>query len=57
MQTPAEGADKKRKKCKGNNVKMSRDFKRKHISLKATNKIKKGQEIFNTYGSGFRIVR
>jgi hypothetical protein len=51
------GVDKRRKKCKGNNVKMSRDFTRRHISLKATKKIKKGQEIFNTYGSGFRIVR
>jgi hypothetical protein len=50
------GADRKRKKCKGNNVKMNRDFRRKHIKLKATKKIKKGDEIFNTYGSGFRIV-
>jgi SET domain-containing protein len=41
------------------NVKATivRDFARKRISLKATRKIKKGQEIFNTYGSGFRIVR
>jgi hypothetical protein len=51
------GADKRRKKCKGNNVKMARDFARRHISLKATKKIKRGDEIFNTYGSGFRIVR
>jgi hypothetical protein len=51
------GADKKRKKCKGNNVKLARDFRRKHISLKATKKIKKGAEIFNAYGAGFRIVR
>jgi hypothetical protein len=36
------GADKKRKKCKGNNVKMTRDFARQRISLKATKKIKKG---------------
>jgi hypothetical protein len=50
------GADKKRKNCKGNNVKMARDFARKRISLKATKKIKKGDEIFNTYGPGFRIV-
>jgi hypothetical protein len=50
------GKDKKRKKCKGNNVKMNRDFRRKHIKLKATKKIKKGDEIYNTYGSGFRIV-
>jgi hypothetical protein len=51
------GADKRRKKCRGNNVKLARDFARKRISLKATKKIQKGDEIFNTYGSGFRIVR
>jgi hypothetical protein len=51
------GVDKKRKRCKGNNVKLARDFRRKRISLKATKKIKKGDEIFNTYGSSFRIVR
>ena len=50
------GADKKRKRCKGNNVKLARDFARKQIKLKATKKIKRGDEIFNTYGSGFRIV-
>ena len=51
------GADKKRKKCKGNNVKLARDFARKRISLKATKKIKRGDEIFNTYGASFRVVR
>ena len=51
------GADKKKKTCKGNNVIMKRDFRRKHISLKATKKIRRGDEIFNTYGSSFRIVR
>jgi hypothetical protein len=51
------GSDKRRKKCKGNNVKMARDFARNRISLKATKKIRKGQEIFNTYGGSFRIVR
>jgi hypothetical protein len=50
------GADKRRKKCKGNNVKLARDCASKRISLKATKKIKRGDEIFNTYGSGFRIV-
>ena len=50
-------ADKRRKKCKGNNVKLARDFARRKINLKATKKIKRGEEIFNSYGSGFRIVR
>jgi hypothetical protein len=51
------GADKTRKRCKGNNVKIARDFRRKTIAPKATKKIKRGDEIFNTYGGGFRIVR
>jgi hypothetical protein len=51
------GADKKKKKCKGNNSKIARDFTRRLISLKATKKIKKGEEVFNSYGPGFRIVR
>jgi hypothetical protein len=50
------GPDKKRKRCKGNNVKIARDFRRKKIALKATKKIKRGDEIFNTYGVGFHIV-
>ena len=50
-------ADKRRKKCKDNNVKLARDFRRRKIALKATKKIKRGEEIFNSYGSGFRIVR
>jgi hypothetical protein len=52
------GADKKAKRCKGNNVKIKRDFRRKTISLRVGEKaIKKGDEIFNTYGGGFKIVR
>jgi hypothetical protein len=52
------GADKKAKRCKRNNVKIKRDFGRKTITLRVgKNPIKKGEEIFNTYGSGFRIVR
>ena len=51
------GADKKKKRCKGNNVKIARDFRRKKIALKARKNIKKGDEIFNTYGAGHRIVR
>jgi hypothetical protein len=52
------GADKKAKRCKGNNVKIKRDFRRRTIVLRAgKKKIKRGEEIFNTYGSGFRIVR
>ena len=53
------GADKTAKRCKGNNVKIARDFRRKTIALRVgKNPInKRGQEIFNTYGSGFRIVR
>jgi hypothetical protein len=49
-------ADKKRKKCKDNNVTMKRDFRRKHIKLKAKKTIKRGEEIYNTYGGSFRIV-
>jgi hypothetical protein len=36
------GVDKRRKKCKGNNVKMSRDFTRRNISLKADQTDQKG---------------
>lgn len=50
-------ADKRGKKCNGNNVKLSRDFTRRKISLKATKRIKRGNEIFASYGAGFRIVR
>jgi hypothetical protein len=50
------GPDKIGKKCKGNNVKLARDFARKSISLNATKKIRKGEEIFTAYGSAFRIV-
>jgi hypothetical protein len=54
------GADKKAQRCKRNNVKIKRDLRRKTITLKVGKKqkaIKKGGEIFNTYGSSFRIVR
>ena len=50
------GADKRRKKCKRNNVKLARDFRRRKIALKATKTIKRGDEIFNSYGSDFHIV-
>jgi hypothetical protein len=52
------GADKKAKRCKGNNVKIKKDYRRRTIILRAGKKsIKRGDEIFNTYGSGLRIVR
>ena len=52
------GADKKAKRCKGNNVKIKKDFRRRTIILRAGKRsISRGDEIFNTYSSGFRIVR
>ena len=51
------GKNKRKGQCNGNNAKLARDYTRRKMSLKATKKIKKGQEIFNgSYGRSFRIV-